>query len=107
MEVGASVITKPIVIGKGRKKKLVIRERYLRNDLGCRSALCQQCPKKEPALLSSIIESPYIIPDLETITHFLELLVIFWSHNIHKKANFLIFFIFPTKRNFQQLKILF
>ena len=68
-------------IGGRKKRRVVLREKYLRYDLSCRSFLCKQCNHKLPPLLSSDIplKPPlyplYIIPNFIVSTHFLEILV--------------------------------
>ena len=64
------------VVGSKSRGRVLVREKYLRDDIPCRSQLCSVCPKERPALLSSL-PAPwgYLFPDAECILHFLEVFV--------------------------------
>ena len=50
-----------------------MRERYLRDDIPCRSSYCNVCDRSLPALLAE--DSTYLIPDETFVLHYLEILV--------------------------------
>ena len=88
------------VIGSKGKRRIVVRERYLRSDLSCRSSMCTKCEHHLPALLSSSSDFSYIIPDYSCVLQFIEILVSFLCRK-------LIAIIYMMIRSQLKLRILF
>ena len=74
-----SSISKKVNVKSGGKLMAVVREQYIRNDLTCRSALCQlpQCREDAKATSSGLLPpnvTHYLIPYVDVAGHYMEIL---------------------------------